>query len=103
MTYTLIDYWKSVGMAYLVRGVGKRAICVIVRPILHLYGETDASKLLYKAAEYAQAKGWKTVYVEPDHNNPSSILIGNIAMFQSDESVVNMHRLGTYIQFKPTT
>lgn len=52
--------------SYLVRGVGKRAIHVVVRPFHGIFANTTDEELAVKGAQYAAQKGWKNAIIEPD-------------------------------------
>lgn len=51
--------------SWLVRGVGRRAIKVIVRP-LYKSNEISTEDAAILAAEYANKKGWRVVFAAPD-------------------------------------
>jgi len=59
--------FKGLNSAYMVRGMARRAIRVVVRPFLAagLVG-LDEEKLAILAAARARRNGWKTIVVEPD-------------------------------------
>ncbi len=52
--------------SYLVRGVGKRAIHVVVRPFHCTRAEASHEEIAVKGAHYAAKKGWKNAIIEPD-------------------------------------
>ncbi len=59
--------FRGLDAAYLVHGIGRRAIRVVVRPFLALgLGAVDEEKLAVLAAARANRKGWKTIVVMPD-------------------------------------
>ena len=52
--------------AFLVRGIGKRAIVVAVRHFPAVVYPISKEEIAIHAAKHAAANGWKKVFVEPD-------------------------------------
>lgn len=69
---------------FLVRGVAKRAIKVIVRPFHGLSDYTNDQELALGAAKYAAKKGWKIVVVAPDDYYGEDALMYNWHQFTVD-------------------
>lgn len=91
VTIEAASYHRGIGRKYLVRGFGKRAIKVIVRPfpVCGIYDEMAA----WHAALEASKLGWKTVYVIPDYYDGDTAYIVNAHGFsQRDE-----HQFSRYL------
>ena len=73
--------WKHLGNTFLVRDIGKRAICVVVRPIPLLYGNFDTVLLIKEAATFATGRGWKTIIIEPYLEGLPDLTAGNHDMY----------------------
>lgn len=71
---------NGIGIAHLVRNVGKRAVVVVVRPCWEKSGYADENYIISLAAKRAVKKGWKVIYVEPDE-----IDMGTVRTFNSHQ------------------
>ena len=67
--------------AYLVHGVTKRAIRVVVRPFPGVRNALSSDDLAVKAAYRAARKGWKTVFVAPDEVYGDDAMLFNTDQF----------------------
>lgn len=61
----------------IVRDIGKRAVRVILRPTYSSRGYNDENYIINLAAKFANKRGWKTVYVEPDQIDMGSMRVFN--------------------------
>lgn len=70
-------YYKGIGTVYLVQGIGKRAIKVILRPFFGR-GLADEEMVIKRSAAYANKKGWKIIWVEPDQLDGETVRMFNL-------------------------
>lgn len=75
--------YKEFLNAYIVRGVSKRAIRVIIFGFNAGHYEVD-DELFILAAQYAAKNGWKNVVVKPDYIYGDSALAYNMAELTHD-------------------
>ena len=75
--------YKEFPNVYIVRGVSKRAIRVIIGGFITSYHEVD-DELITLAAQYASKNGWKNVVVKPDYVYGDSALAYNMAALNHD-------------------
>lgn len=79
-------YYKGFGSAYLVRGLGKRAIRVILRPCHSRSGFMSEEYIVGLAAKYAVKKGWKTIWAEPDQLDGDSVVVFNTHQYWYEQN-----------------
>ncbi len=72
--------YKHFANVYVVRGVGKRAIHVVVQPFPAVQVQLSGEELAVKAAVYAARQGWKRCVVAPD------------MVYGEDAHVFNLHQ-----------
>jgi hypothetical protein len=66
---------------WIVRGIGKRAIRVVIAIGFHMdHREVSDEQLAIKAARVASKRGWKTIYIEPDGGAGEYAYVSNPAM-----------------------
>lgn len=75
---------KGIGTKYLVTGMSKRAIIVVLRPF-HVNNRylVDSDILVYHAAKEAAGLGWKVVYVFPHFDFGEYAYFTNAAGFNA--------------------
>ena len=74
------------GGVMLVRGLGKRAVLVFIRPF-HISAAAERlltdNELAIKAAEFAAKKGWKRIFVQQALFDDKQAIVSNPAWFLS--------------------
>lgn len=81
----------------LVRGVGRKAIHVILRPIHSRKAHIDETQLAIDAAKLAAKKGWRKVVVAPDSYEGDTIRAFNIHQYFHEEWQHGF--IGTFLGF----
>lgn len=67
----------------LVRGIGRKAIRVIIRPAPSNYGYTNEGRVAIEAAKVAAKKGWRKVVVAPDDGMGDTIRAFNLHQYHT--------------------
>ena len=67
----------------LVRGIGRKAIRVIIRPLYNKCGYVDETRMAINAARIAAKKGWRKVVVAPDDGMGDTIRAFNIHQYHN--------------------
>lgn len=93
---TKIEKYDLRGTAYLVRGIGKRAIRVIIKPFPFTTQDIDTLELLLLAAKRAVHNGDKTVYVFPDCTDGEEAHIENHSQYYSKQHCFYFNTYLTY-------
>lgn len=102
MTIQSIGFTKQgIGHLHLVRGIGKRAINVVLRPTHSSHGYANEIYVIKLAAEYAAKRGWKTIYAEPDQIDCDTVRVFNTHQYFIDSN--NKGYPGKFICYQDST
>lgn len=69
----------------LVRGVGRKTVRVIIRPLHSRHGYVDEDEVAIKAAKLAFKKGWRKIVVGPDSYEGDTIRGFNLHQYHHEE------------------
>lgn len=90
--------YKGFASAFIVRGLAKRAIRVILRPHFHRFCEVTQEEWILRAATVAAAKRWRTVVADPDDVEGDYMYAHSWSHYGSDVSHYRHHH-PTYLGY----
>lgn len=90
--------YKGFADVFIVRGLTKRAIRVILRPHFHRFCEVTQEEWVMRAATVAAAKRWRTVVADPDDMEGDYMYVHNWSHY-SGNSRHYRHHLPTYLGY----
>lgn len=79
-------YFKGIGMVFLVRGLARRTIRVVLRPTHSREHYFDEENAILRAATLASKNGWKNVVVAPDDMEGETLRAFNWHQFKFDNN-----------------
>lgn len=80
------SFYKGIGMVFLVRGLARRAIRVVMRPTHSREHYFDEEAAILRAAKLACKNGWKNVVVAPDDMEGETLRAFNWHQFRYDSN-----------------